>query len=187
MIPLTLSFTPNALTREAMTFSVLTDYVTAFQLSNRARRPMYRFTLTYDAISRSHMQELQGLHAYHQGATPFYWNGGEFGAVENYCLIGVADGRSTAYYLPNRNLNASSFSARMLTTDTGVTSITTDYTLRTWGQVDFGTAPSSGQEIYAKWACNYLVNFDPNGLKMEQIARNVYKTQFTLTENALVP
>jgi len=187
VIPITLSFSPNALTREAMTFTVLTDYVTAVQLFNRARRPIYRFTLTYDTISRSHMQELQGLHAAHQGAVPFFWNGGEFGAMENYNLIGVADGHTTTYYLPNRNINTSSFSARMLKPDTGVTSVTGDYFLRAWGQMDFTVTPSSGQEIQAKWACTYLVNFDPNGIKMEQIARNVYRTEFQLIESALVP
>jgi len=187
MIPLTLTFTPSLIRREAITYTTVTDYGTSFQLFNHMRRPAYRFTLTYDAISRAHMHVLEGFHAAHQGGMPFYWDGGEFGAVENYVFIATADGKTTSYYLPNRGIfNTSSFSARIKNVNTLTTSVTGDYFIRSTGEILFTVTPTSGQEIEARWSCYYLLNYDPNSLKMEQVARNVYRAEFQLTESGLV-
>ena len=187
MNPISLTFTPSAIRREAITYTTQADYCTVFHSFNRMRRPAYRFTLTYDALSRAHINVLQGLQAAHQGGMPFFWDGGEFGAVENYVFIATADGKPTpTYFIPNRGINTNSFSVRMKNTFTNVTSVTGDYFIRSTGELLFTVTPTSGQEVYAKWACNYLLNFDPNGIKLEQIARNVYRAEFQLIESGLV-
>src|SRR5690242_14149757 len=96
---ISLTFTPNALRRTAMTLTTIADYAMSQHKINRTRRPMYKFTLTYDALSRSHMQELQGVHHMLGGGTPFYYPGGEFGGIENYVLVGMGDGRPSPSYL----------------------------------------------------------------------------------------
>jgi len=185
---ISLTFTPNNLRRTAMTVTTIADFAMSQQKINRTRRPMYKFTLTYDALSRSHMQELQGVHHVLCGGTPFYYPGGEFGGVENYVFIATADGHATpSYLLPNKNIGTGSYSVRMRNPASGVTSVTGDYFMRPWGQIDFTVTPTSGMEVYARWGCYYLVNFAPDGIKMEQIARNVWRCEFDLIESALVP
>lgn len=187
MNPVTLTFTPSSIRREAMTYTTQADYCTAVHNFNRMRRPAYRFTLVYDAMSRATMHELQGFHAAHQGGMPFLWSGGEFGAVENYVFIATADGRATpTFFLPNRGINTGSASVRIKNVVSGVTSVTADYFIRSTGELSFTVTPTSGLEVYAKWACNYLLNFDPQSFKVEQVARNVYRAEFQLVESGLI-
>jgi hypothetical protein len=190
----TLTFNPGPpLTREALTMTSVTEYIHATALFGKLRRPIYRFTLRLGPLNRSQLNCLTALHAYHQGSNPFYWNGGEYGRVENYNLVDEGDGVDRTFYLPNRYVGAGSIAVRTVNQATGVASNwTVGYSLSPdAGILTFGnsasTIPLSGHDIQAKYGCVYRVNFEPGGIKTQDIAAGVYAAEIVLTENVLIP
>ena len=187
----TLTFTPGPpLSREALTYTTAYGYTQAAHLTSKLRRPIYRFTLRLGPLTQTQMASLSALHAYYQGSLPFYWDGGEYGRVENYNLFGEGDSLARTFYLPNRFIGASSFNVR--TVRSGVASnwssgfsLSPDIGLVTFAN-STNTIPRSGDEVQAIYGCLYRVNFAPDGLKFQEIASNVYQAEVTLIENVLV-
>lgn len=188
----TLTFTPAPpLTREAMTYTTVTEYIHASHIFSRTRRPIYRFTLKLEPLTRTQVQSLMSAHAYHQGAVPFYWDGGEFGAIENYNLVGEGDGATRTFYLPNREIGQNSISVE--TRRSSVTSVwaSSAYSLSAaMGMLTFAnstnTIPASGDDVRAKYGCRYRVNFDAEGISVHEVAAGVYSAELKLIENALI-
>ena len=182
LIP-TLTFTPAPpLTREALTY---TQAQAAF---STMRRPVYRFTVRLEPLTRSQIQCLSALYAYHKGAAPFYWDGGEYGRLDNYVIVGEGDGVTSLYFLPNRFIGTGSIAVQTLRRATGATSAwASGYTLTAAaGILTFTTLPVSGDDVMAKYACVYRLNFASRGIKLEEIAARAYRAELTLMENVLV-
>ena len=188
----TLTFTPApGVEREATTFTSVTDFDNAglFHTFNRSQRPAYRFKLRLGPLTRQEVESLSALHAYHQGGRSFLWDGGQYGRVENFSLVGEGDGARRQYFLPNRYIGASSLEVRTLRPSTGATSAwaTTAYSLNaTPGILVFhagaSTTPTSGDDVQARWANQYRVLFEPDGIRVSEMARNLFTVELALRE-----
>ena len=174
-----------------MTFVSIVDYDNAglFHAFNRSQRPAYRFKLRLGPLTRQEVESLSALHAYHQGGKSFLWDGGQYGRVENFSLVGEGDGAKRQFFLPNRYIGASSLEVRTLRPSTGVTSAwaTSTYSLNaTPGIVVFNSGgastPASGDDVQARWANQYRVFFEPGGIKVGEVARNLFEVELTLRE-----
>lgn len=198
MLTPTYTFTPSPpLTREALTYTRAIDYVQSATRTGMLRRPVYRFTVKLKSLTRSQAQCLSAIHAYHQGSVPFLWGGGEYGRQDNYNLVGEGDGVTVQYYLANRYIGASSISVQTLRRATGVTSTWAVSSTNGWpmslnpgpGILTFAnstnTVPVSGDDLLARYGCQYLCTFDRNELKLEEIARGVYTATLKLQESLL--
>lgn len=139
-------------------------------------------------ILKSDAEKIAAEHAYHQGNRSFLWDGGPWGSTGDYVLAGVGDGRRTDFFLPNRNITTNSFTPRTYRPSTGATSQWTQgFSLHAVpGLLSFapGSSPASGDEIQATYACQYLVNFAPEGIVLEQVATDLYLASLILIENA---
>ena len=187
----TIVFTPGpSLTREAMTYTTATEFTQAVHLFGRAQRPTYKFTLRLGPLSQTQMISLSAVHAYYQGSLPFYWDGGEYGRVENYNLVGDGDSVTRNFYLPNRYIGANSIAVRTVRSGVGSNwssgyTLSADIGLLTFNNSN-NTIPWNGDEVQAKYGCVYRVNFDHQGIKIQEIAANVYAAEIILIENVLI-
>ena len=189
----TLTFkSQHTVAREALTRTQITEYDYFNHVFNLAQRPAYRFTLQVGPLNKSEVECLSALHAYHQGGTPFFWSGGDYGVVENYNLVGEGDGNQRQFYLPNRYIDIDSLAVRTLRPSTGATSNwTTGYSLNPGpGVITFynsiNTIPRSGDDVQARYACQYNVYFAPSGILVEEIAAGIYEAELVLLENVLI-
>lgn len=174
--------------REALTQTSVVEYNMAVHHYGVGQRPTYKFTLQLQPITRPELAWLTGQHAFHQGAKPFLWDGGQYGAVENYNLVGEGNGADTSFYLPNRRIGASSAAIQTLRPSTGVTSDwVASYSLSPGdGKLIFAAAVTSGDEVRAKYGCTYQVNFAADGVRVRELAAGVYGAEVVLTENVLL-
>ena len=195
----TLTCTPGrGASREAITFTSVVDFEGGvIGLFERARRPIYRFEILLEPFTKAEAESLSAFHAYHQGARPFTWNGGAWGTVEHFNLIGEGDGSRRGFLLPNRRINPTSISMRTLRSTTGATSIWIASSINGWpyalnavaGAITFAdssnTIPLSGDDIQAIYACNYACVFEPDGLRMEEMDRGLWRTSLRLRETLM--
>lgn len=193
MLTPTLTFTPAPpLTRQAITHVQGADYYQSAARHARTRRPAYKFTLRLGPLTRTQAQCLTALHAYHQGAAPFYWDGGEYGRLDNYVVVGEGDGAARQFYLPNRYVGADSISVQTLRRASGVTSAwTSGFSLSpVEGILTFAnsvnTIPATSDDVMARYGCVYRLNFARDGLRTQEAAAGVYVAEVTLIENVLV-
>lgn len=189
MSTLTLTFTPGpGFKREAITATSGIEYIMAIHHYSLASRPIYRFTLPLGPLTRTQMDSLSALHAFHQGATSFFWDGGEFGRVEDYQIVDEGNGVKNKMFLPNRYVGTGSISVQTRRPSTGASSVwASGFSLiPDAGFLQFGTVVVSGDEVYAKYGCRYNVCFAPEGIRVEEIAPAVYRAEIVLIENALV-
>ena len=188
----TLTFTPapdierHSLIRTSVAGFDNTGLFSAF---NRATRPTYAFKLTFDALTKTEVDCLTGLHHYHMGAKSFFWDGGHWGRLDNYTLIAEANGQLREFFLPNRNIGVGSISVRTLRGGTNSVWATTAYSLfDTQGFISFAnstnTIPSSGDDIQAQYSCQYRVFFDSSGLVVKEIAPKMYSLEIGLIETS---
>lgn len=191
----TLTFTPGpSISREALTRTSRVGYEDAgfFHYFNRTQRPLYKFTLQLGPLAKSEVECLSALHAYHQGGKSFFWDGGHYGAVENYNLIGEGNTARRDYFVPNRYVGAGSIAVRTFRPSTGATSNwTTGYSLNPDpGLISFAnstnTIPVSGDDVLARYGCRYRVNFAAEGIRIEEVAAGLFNVELVLTENGLM-
>ena len=163
----------------------------ALSFFSLAARPLYRFSLQLEVLTRQQVESLSAIHATLQGGQSFYWDGGPFGAIDNFSLIGEGDGARRDFFLANRNVGAGSLSVQTLRPSTGVTSAwaSSGYTLNAnAGLVTFNvgasTTPASGDDVMAKWGCRYRCHFAPDGLKVTNRRRGIYSVDLDLIETA---
>ena len=126
------------------------------------------------------------------------WDGAAYGRVENYNLVGEGDSARTQFFLPNRNIGASSIAVRTANQATGVTSNWLASSSNSWpysmnatpGILTFAnsanTIPASGHDLMAIYGCRYRCIFEPSGITMTEIARGVYRMDLKLAETAFI-
>ena len=188
MITRTLTFTPGPSTvREAITETIGAGNDGFAHLFDPAARPRYRFSVQVGPLVKSEVECLSALHAFLGGHRSFFWHGGAYRSVDDFALTGEGDGLRREYLLPNRYVTAASVAVRTLRPSTGATSETTAFSLyASTGLLAMATAPVSGDHLQAKYACYYRVNFASEGLKVDQVATDLYTAAFDLTECVVV-
>lgn len=193
----TLVLTPTfTVVRHSVTYTNATNYQDSqlIHVHNRAARPAYRFELALEPLFRTAAEELEHFHAFHQGGKSFLFSGGPYATIENYNLFGEGDGVQRQFYVPNRYLNVNSFRIQTQNQVTATTSEWAASSSNSWpfslnatpGIVTFAnstpTIPLSGHDVQAKFSCQYRCVFEPDGFKIEEVARNIYKANITLQE-----
>jgi len=186
----TLVLTPGLdLVRTAITKTNVQDFDAAgtVHLFSRAYRPSYMFNFKIEPIFRKELESLEFFHAEHMGALSFMCRCDPYNTVENYQRFSsTAQSGVTQFFLPNRYIGASSFSLQTRNQVTQTTSIwsTAAYSLMpTPGILLFPSAVSSGHDLEAKYAVDgYRVVFEPDGLKVSEWARGVYRVELNLRE-----
>src|ERR1044072_5899286 len=187
-VPRTLTFTPAAtVVREAITRTTIAGQPGFFHGFNYSPRPYYKVSLELGPLQRREAEELSALHAYHQGARTFHYDGGQYGLVDDL-FVAQADGVRKEYFLPNRNIDIASYTKKprrysglSFTDSTWVHAIAS---LRfATGVVVLGTAPFSGDQVRASYCCKYRVSFAPDGLQLDQFGPGLYNAQIELIEN----
>ena len=191
----TLTFTPApTVAREAITETQAVGNDGYRHLLDPAARPFYRFSLEVGPLIKHEAESLSALHAYHMGHRAFLWDGAQYHTVPDYGTAGEGDGLRKEFLLPHRYIGgtagASSLAVRTLRPSTGATS---NWATSAWslyasvGLLKLGTAPVSGDLVQAKYANLYRVNFAPDGVRLEQVAKDLYMAQFELVENPITP
>lgn len=181
----TLVVTPSAVSRTMMSSGVRVQYLPGQpQAIALDQRVISTFQVDLAPLQRSEVESLQAFHAIHQGGRIFQWNGGPFGVMENFNLVGQGDGGTTLFYLMNRNVGAGSSSVQLVrASSTSVISTAPAYTLGAGaGTISFSTAPNSDWDIEAKFASTFRVLFEPDGLEISEVARRVYRATLALRE-----
>ncbi len=185
----TLVLTPGLdLVRTAVTKTNVVDFDSAgtVQLFARGSRPAYQFSFKIEPIFRKELESLEFFHSEHMGARSFMCRCDPYNTVENYQRFATAEFSQTQFFLPNRYIGANSFSLQSRNQNTLATSAwaTNAYSLMpTPGILLFPSAPSSGTDLEAKYAVDgYRVVFEPDGLKVSEWARGVYRVELNLRE-----
>lgn len=162
----------------------------------RSSRPAYNYTIRMDALTKQQAESLSAVHAYHQGGKSFFWDGGPFGAIEDFRLLAEGDSARRDFFLGNRNIGTGSIAVQ--TTRAGVASAWAASSSNAWpysltaaaGVLTFAnstnTTPASGDDVMARWGCVYRCHFAPDGIKITNAYRGVYSVELKLTESALV-
>ena len=194
----TLTFTPSFVDREAVTLTSATPYDNAGlgHYFTRSSRPAYVYTIRMDALTKQQAESLSAVHAYHQGGKSFFWDGGPFGSIEDFRLVGEGDGTRRDFFLGNRNVGAGSIAVQTLRG--AVSSAWAASSSNAWpysltaaaGVITFAnstnTIPASGDDVMARWGCTYRVLFAPEGIKVTNQYRGVYSVELKLTESAIM-
>jgi hypothetical protein len=187
-LPRTLTFSPSpTVTREAVTRTTVAGLPGFFHAFNYSPRPSYRFSMDIGPLLRHEAESLSALFGFLQGGRSFYWDGGQYGLIDE-CFIAQADGVRKTYFLPNRWIDAASYTVKTRRYSGG------SYTDSTWthaiasltsasGVLTFDTVPYSGDHIRAAYCCRYRVFFPPEGLKLDQFRPGLYNAQIQLIEN----
>ena len=192
----TITFTPSAVEREAITYVSATgfDNTGLAAYFNRASRPAYRFTIRMDALTKQQAESLSALHATLMGGQSFFWDGGPWGDIQNMSLVGEGDSQRRQFFLGNRNVGASSVAVQTLRA--AVSSAWATSSANGWpysltavaGVVTFAnstnTIPASGDDVMARWGCNYRCHFEPGGIMVRNEHRGVFSVELKLTETA---
>jgi len=176
--------------RESITKTNVVDFDSGgtVQLFSRSTRPYYKFTVKLEPLVRYTAEQLEAFHAEHQGAISFFCDCPPYNTIENFQRVAVGNGVTTQFFLPNRwigaNTGANSFSMQTRNQLTQATSLwSSGYSVTVApGILTFSTVPSSGHDIEAKYSCTYRVVFEPDGKKIAEWARGVYRSEFTLRE-----
>lgn len=187
--PRTLSFTPSPnVIREAVTRTMVVGQPGFSHNFNYSSRPYYRFSLELGPLQRREAEELSAQHAYHQGARTFFWDGGQYGLIDE-CTIGIGDGVRRTFFLPNRTVAAASYTVktRRFVTPTTLQDSTWVHAAASLtsasGVITTATAPFSGDWVRAAYCCQYRVTFAPDGLELEQFRPGLYNAKIDLIEN----
>jgi hypothetical protein len=183
----TFTCTPGfTILREAMTKTSVVEFDNSglFALFGRSSRPTYRFRIPLVALTKHQCDSLSAFHHFHQGAKPFFWDGGYYGYISSLQLVGEGNGSKTDYFLPNRFIDANSITVGIYNGTT--TSITTAFSLYAdQGMISFATAPTSGHDVMASHAHKYKVVFEPDGLKVEEFYSGIFRAEIVLRETLL--
>lgn len=72
-------------------------------------QPFYEFEITLRLRDQEAADELSGFLAYHQKDTAMKFDGGPYGDIKQPIFIGYGNGTQTQFFLPRRNVLASSW------------------------------------------------------------------------------
>ena len=185
--------------REAVTNTSVSDAGNTglYRTFNLSQRPEYRFELTLGPLLKSAAESLSAFHAFHQGGKSFFWDGAPYDGVKNYQLFAEGNDAQKQFFLANGNVTATSFSFRTFKPSTGATSNWAASSANSWPYSVNGipgtiacanssnTIPASGDDLQAIYASKYRCVFEPQGMKMEYSAMNVFKVELKLRETSL--
>ena len=183
----TLTVTPGfTVEREAMTQTIETDFENTglFSRFSTGQRPIYKFSIELPVLDQIQAQSLAAFHFFHQGSKAFFYDGGLWGQISSFNLIGEGDGTRTEFFLQNRNIDTNSISIAI--DDGAARSVTTAFSLNDIpGVIAFDTSPQSGDDILSATGHKYRVLFAPEGLKIVQFTKGVWRAQLNLRETVL--
>ena len=196
----TLTVTPIfPIDRTAVTKTNVVDFENTdlFSAQNRGARPSYRFEFTTCALNRLEVESLSAFHHLHMGGKSFFWSGYPYNTVENFQTFDEGVTGKLQFYLPNRNIGASSLRVQTRNPSTGATSLWVVGSANGWpyslnptpGIISFSdsasTIPVSGADIQAIYACQYRVTFEPDGFKTSLFAGGMlWRAQLKLRESS---
>jgi hypothetical protein len=100
----------------------------------------YEFTIPLPFDEQETAEALLAFAVYHQGDTPFWLDGGHWGAIDNSIFIDFTDGARTQFSLPRRNIFAPSWVLEVNgSINTGWTAV------ESTGLVIFSSPPAAGR------------------------------------------
>jgi hypothetical protein len=115
-------------------------------LRRKWAKARHQFKPVVELASRAEAEQLVGLLRYLQGDTPVWYDGADYGDIQNPILIGYGDRVTTHVFLPHDNV----FSASLVVYVNGV--VNSDWTLtESTGLLIFGTALAADAVITAKY------------------------------------
>ena len=156
----------------------------AMQVRRLYERPVYEFGIHDSHAVKTMAETIYGFLQYHQGDTPFWFAGNEWGNIQSPILVGFGDGARTQFFLNNRNITTSTIQMYVNATPTGISSIDLPS-----GLVTFGAAPASNATISATYQCTYKCVFAVGQDVLqseEQFYKQLYKYE-GITLQELVP
>jgi hypothetical protein len=161
----------------------------ALQARRAYPRPCYQFRLQATHESKAQAEALYGFYLYHQGDTPFYFSGQEWGVIASPLLVGFGNAAQTHFLLPNRNITAGPL-VYVAAAPAYDTPVLTSVTLTTSsGLIVFAAAPAVDAKITASYSCRYKCVFYNDGellLAEEQFYAQLFRYQ-GLTLREVIP
>jgi len=113
-----------------------------FQARRRATHLFKEFRFNAQFTSRGDAEDFQAFMQFHQGDTPFWFDGGDWGDIQTPVHIAFGDGSTTDFYLPRLNCLAPSWVLHVNRV------LRTDWTMFEGpGLVSFGAPPPANAEI----------------------------------------
>ncbi len=190
-----------SVTRKANTYTTPSKFNGGnVHLFNQGARPLYEFELKLEPLFRSAAENLSFMHARFQGAGSFLYDGGPYASIQTFQIFAEGDGSKRQFFLPNRYIGsvvsggalgsfANSFQFQSQNQITGTTSTwpTNQYSLNPIPGIlttnnTSATTVASGHDLLAMYSCNYRCVFDPDGIKMDEIYKGIFRVQLNLTE-----
>ena len=146
-------------------------------LSQTSLRQRYRFNVVTALLDRAEKETLLGFIKFHGGHTPFWFDGGEAGDIQNKVLVGFGTGAQQDFFLPNDNIVNGSVTVY----EDGIAQPAMTVTDAT-GLVSFTSAPALDVKIEAIYQCLFKVHYLNNTLRVRQKFVNHYRLRFALQE-----
>ena len=149
---LTLTLTPISTFRAPLLAPAMQQGVGAGAVSLRRKwaKARHRFELEVDLASRQEAEQLAGLLRYLQGDTPVWYDGADFGDIQNPILVGYGTGDQVDFFLPHDNVHRASLVVYG-TIESGWTLV------EETGLLTFDDAPLAEAELTALYQCRYKV------------------------------
>lgn len=159
-------------------------YLRNFYVFDYGKQTQSKFKVEIPSLLKSEVDCLSAFFNYHKTTIPFFWDGCRFGAIQDWRLLAVHDGRQE-YILPNRYIDPNSFA---LGRDNGISvaEITgTSYSLNPEAGIVFLNTSDTitvSHGVTIKYANKYKVVLDTENIKFNYIGKELYRTTFELKE-----
>ena len=150
---------------------------------DQSQRPAYRFHLRLGPLQKFEADCLSCLYATHRTAVPFFWDGRPYNALEEFALVGEADGTRTQFFLLNRYVDPNSISVQV-TSGNGTSAIASVTVNGTPGVVTFTTIPASGLQVEARHAHRYKLRFGSQ-FAIRTATRGLFEAELDLVESVV--
>lgn len=153
------------------------------RVRRQSARPVYQFTLIDRQQNAATADALWQFARRHQGDTPFWWSGDQWGALSSPVLVGEGDGVKTTFWLPNRFL----LDVPLVYLDDVLASTQPDADV-TRGQLLFAAPVMAEVVITARYTCRYQVLFwfgEDTLLTQELFYKQLFTTGVILRESGI--
>lgn len=109
-------------------------------------RPLRRFVVETNALTRTQREALEGFFHVHQGDSIFNFTGHHYGTITTAIPVGIGDGSTVDFFLPAKNITPASVTVYVDDVETGVT------VTEASGLITFAGAPGDGTAITATYS-----------------------------------
>jgi hypothetical protein len=143
-------------------------------------RPVYQFRLQATHESQPQAEAIYGFYLYHQGDTPFWFDGNQWGTISTPLLVGFGTATQTHYFLPNRHITGSLLVSVTAAPAYDTPVLTAVTATGSSGLIVFAAPPAADAKITATYTCRYKVIFFHEGevlLSEEQFYNQLYRYQ----------